>query len=104
MSLLEIGVSVQAVFVKAKQQAGLLIADADFDKGGYHIAAVLSTISNGPSSSFAIVEIQCSAKPSVAMDLSVRCLRGHSNDQSVFETLMVAFCVIVVHVLGHSTS
>jgi len=34
------------------------------------------------------------------MDLAVSYSRGRRNDLSVFDTLMVAFCVIVVHVFG----
>ena len=71
----------------------------------------MSTISNGVMSKFSnelitplpVVEIQCSTEPGMAMDCAGSCLDGRGNDQSVFETLMVALCVIVVHVLSHGT-
>jgi hypothetical protein len=51
-----------------------------------------------------IVEIQCSAKPRAATDCAACCRRDRGYDQSVVETLMVALCVIVVHVFGDGTS
>lgn len=39
--LLQIGVPVQAVFVKSEQKAGFLISDAAFADGSFHVAAEL---------------------------------------------------------------
>ena len=57
------------------------------------------------SSSFAIVEAQCSTEPRMAIDCTVICSyrRGHM-DQTVFKTLVIAFSVVMIHVFGHSTA
>jgi len=38
------------------------------------------------------------------MDLAVSRLNGRGNNQSVFQTLVIAFSVIMVHVFGHGTA
>ena len=40
----------------------------------------------------------------MAMDLAVICLNGRGNNQSVFQTLVIAFGVIVSHVFGYGTA
>jgi len=43
-------------------------------------------------------------QPRAAIDCAAGGLRDCGYDQSVIETLMVALCVIVVHVFGDGTS
>jgi hypothetical protein len=52
-----------------------------------------------------MVEIQSSAESPVAMDCPLVCRydRGRMN-QSVFKALMVAFSMVMIHVLCHRTA
>jgi hypothetical protein len=52
---------------------------------------------------FAVVAIQCSAEPHAAIVCAVDCVHGRGNDRSVFETLMIALCVMVLRVFGDGT-
>ena len=51
------------------------------------------------SRGFAVVEVECSTKPRMAINWAVICSHDRGRmDQSVFKTLVVAFSVIVLHV------
>ena len=52
----------------------------------------------------AVVEV-CSTEPRVAIDCAAICSHDRGRmDQSVFNTLVVAFSVIVIHVFGHGAA
>ena len=56
------------------------------------------------SRSLAVVEVECSTEPRVAVDCALICSHDCGRmDQSVFKTLVVALSVIVIHVFGHGT-
>jgi hypothetical protein len=51
----------------------------------------------------ALVEIQRSSQPVVTNDGAVIRLHSHGNDQTVFESSMIALSVVVLDIFAHST-